>query len=186
MKLRIISGTFRGRFIQLSKKDSDIRPTLERTRQSVAEIIKNRIEDAVVADLCAGSGAFGFEMLSRGASRVDFVEKDRFRVEAIRNNARVFGIEDRCRVINKDMGTFVKTAGEMYDIVFYDPPYEDEQLTKLISTFDCFLNSSGLLIYEHRKSADINYGVKMHLVDSRNFGDTVVDFLQLIHNESEG
>jgi 16S rRNA G966 N2-methylase RsmD len=106
MKLRIISGELKGRYV-VAREGIDIRPTQERVRESVAEIVKRRVLGAAVADLCAGSGAFGFEMASRGAASVDFVEVDKRVAVNIRENAEALGVADRVRVVRDDVRKFV-------------------------------------------------------------------------------
>ncbi|MBN2188552.1 MAG: RsmD family RNA methyltransferase, partial [Chitinispirillaceae bacterium] len=83
MRLRIIAGVLRGRILQCPGRQLAFRPTLERTRTAMADMLQPRIGGSITADLCAGSGAFGFEMLSRGAARVDFIENDRRAAELI-------------------------------------------------------------------------------------------------------
>lgn len=178
MKLRIISGLLKGRFISVPDT-KDFRPTLERTRESVAEIIKSRLPGAQVADICAGSGAMGFELLSRGALRVDFIEKDRTRADLIKKNAHQLGVADSCRIISRDVRSFLKNVSEAYDIIYYDPPYDSEELKSIGALLDK-LTENGILLYEYRKARkkekDLDIAPKELLFDSRTFGDTVVDF----------
>jgi 16S rRNA (guanine966-N2)-methyltransferase len=177
IRLRIISGFLKGRFISVPETNN-FRPTLERTRESVAEIIKNKLDGAIVADICAGSGAFGFEMLSRGASSVDFIEKDRHRAAQLIKTASQFGLSDQTRVISRDVNSFIKSASGKYDIIFYDPPYDDKDLMYLHEDLVRLLNVDGILLYESRK---IHKGAKpsekkIIPFDIRTFGETVVEF----------
>lgn len=176
MRLRIISGKIRGRFINIPENGVQFRPTLERTRQSVAEIIKTCLPDAIVADVCAGSGAFGFEMVSRGAKRVDFVEKDHRRAELLMQNAKLLGIADQCRFISQDARSFVTRSKELYDVIFYDPPYSDEGLQLLVSDLLKLLAADGILVYERRAKSPISAKIEAQPYDIRVFGDTVVEF----------
>ena len=128
MKLRIVSGTLRGRYLTLSDTWAKFRPTQERVRQSVMEIIKDRIPGAMAADLCAGSGAFGFELLSRGALSVDFVERDRKCGMKILEHAGALHCDGQCRTSIEDVRRFITRSRGGYDIIFYDPPYEDRSL----------------------------------------------------------
>ncbi len=178
MRLRIIAGTLKGRFINISERNTEFRPTLERTRQSVIEIIKFALPGAVTADVCAGSGAFGFEMISRGALRVDFVEKDRHRAELLIKNSRILSVSDQCRCIIGDVKSFVNKSKGPYQIIFYDPPYEDEALALLVPDLLKMLIPDGILVYERalRNNFLQNSPVNEFCFDSRVFGDTVVDF----------
>ena len=177
MRLRIISGSLKGRYVDLSGKDGLFRPTLERTRQSVAEILKMRIVDAATADVCAGSGAFGFEMLSRGAQHVDFVENDRKRMVALRDNARILGVSEQCGFCSGGVADFIRNGKSGYDIIYFDPPYEDLMLNGMVFELGKLLAHDGVLAYEHRRTVRVKQtGSELALFDSRSFGDTIVDF----------
>ncbi len=186
MKLRIISGELKGRFLSVPGSSS-FRPTLERTRESVAEILKTVLPGAVAADICAGSGAFGFEMISRGALKVDFIEQDRTRASLIRRNAEALGVEDRVRVITSDARTFVRESRERYDVVFYDPPYDDGNLQELLPSLMNLLRENGILVYERkrgqREKTPPSPGDKPKLYDARLYGESAVEFYRMIEEE---
>lgn len=178
MKLRIISGKLKGRYINIPEFGTEFRPTLERTRQSVAEIIKSILPDALVADICAGSGAFGFEMLSRGARRADLIECDRRRADLIKKNAQSLGVSDQVRCICQDVRTFIKNTNELYEVIFYDPPYDDKNLLLLIPDLLNVISENGILIHERRAEKKSSFSVDSRSVepfDIRTFGDTVVE-----------
>jgi 16S rRNA (guanine966-N2)-methyltransferase len=103
------------------------------------------------ADLCAGSGAFGFEMLSRGAATMDFIEENRARCSLIRGNAAAFGVLDRCRFIAADAAAFVRSCSERYDILFFDPPYDEKTLPALVPFLVRLLTPRGRLVYQRRR-----------------------------------
>jgi 16S rRNA (guanine966-N2)-methyltransferase len=183
MKLRIISGSLKGRFITVHDS-GDFRPTSERTRESLTEIIKYRLKQTHVADICAGSGAMGFEMLSRGAAQVDFVEPDRARAEQIKKNASILGVSEQCRIFTKNVKLFIEKSIDYYDFIFYDPPYDDEELRKMVLPLRKRLADSGLLLYESRKKRQpgktISENTDEHPEDIRIFGDTQVEFFNKI------
>ncbi|NLD98821.1 MAG: methyltransferase [Fibrobacter sp.] len=175
MRLRIISGILKGRFISIPEDNKQFRPTLERTRESVSEILKPFISNARVADICAGSGAFGFEMLSRGADWVDFVEKDRRRAKLLIENAQKLNIADSCCVFTQDIRSFVNNSRGGYDIVYYDPPYADTELKTVIPQLKQLLSEDGILVYE--KARESSGSADLHEpYATRVFGDTVVHF----------
>jgi 16S rRNA (guanine966-N2)-methyltransferase len=178
MRLRIIAGTLKGRFITIPERNTEFRPTLERTRQSVIEIIKYHLPGAVTADVCAGSGAFGFEMISRGALRVDFVEKDRRRADLLVKNSRILSVSDLCRCIVGDVKLFIKRYKGPYQVIFYDPPYADEALALLVPDLLKLLAPDGILVYERALKHNFLQNSPVHefCFDSRDFGDTVVEF----------
>ena len=122
--MRVIGGEFRSRAIK-SLPGLDVRPTPDRLREALFNILAPRIEGAVFADLYAGTGAVGIEALSRGAARAIFVEQKHAAVKAIRENLRSLGIETRAEVRQgRATGTILHLEA---DIVFLDPPYALEK-----------------------------------------------------------
>jgi 16S rRNA (guanine966-N2)-methyltransferase len=178
MRLRIIAGELGGRFISLNVGNTSFRPTQERIRQSVAEILKSKIPGAVVADVCAGSGAFGFEMISRGAVTVDFVEKDRQRAQKLAENAELLGCTQKCTVYSRDILFLLKAAPRRYDIIYFDPPYDMPESDTIVAALGALLTENGTLVYEHRRDVKDrkNLSSRLDLDDSREYGGTVIDF----------
>ncbi|MBD3314775.1 MAG: methyltransferase [Chitinivibrionales bacterium] len=180
MKLRIVGGSLKRRVMEVKGGLDDFRPTLERTREALAESLKTRIFGASVVDLCAGSGIFGFEMLSRGAAYVHFVEDHRGRAAAIKSISRRFGVEQQCRVIVSDVDKFLQRTQDLYDIIYFDPPYDVEGLAALLPEVVTHLSDGGICLYEHRKGdgheclIDRQEGVESR---HRNYGRTRVDFI---------
>jgi 16S rRNA (guanine966-N2)-methyltransferase len=119
--MRVIGGEFRSRRLK-SIPGLATRPTPDRLRETLFNILAPRIQGAVFVDAYAGTGAVGIEALSRGAARCVFVENGRRAVEAIRENLHALGIEDRASVV---VGKVVAAlARQPADILFLDPPYE--------------------------------------------------------------
>jgi 16S rRNA (guanine966-N2)-methyltransferase len=121
--MRVIGGEFRSRVLK-SVPGLDVRPTPDRLRESLFNILAPRIAGVVFADLYAGSGAVGIEALSRGASRVVFVEPNRAAVNVIRQNLKALEIETRTQVLQGRATALL--GGIRADIVFLDPPYDLE------------------------------------------------------------
>jgi len=122
--MRVIGGEFRSRILK-SLPGMDVRPTPDRLREALFNVLAPRIEGAVFADVYAGTGAVGIEALSRGASRTIFIEQSRAAVAVIRENLRSLGIEGRASV-RQGRATAVLPS-IVADIVFVDPPYDQEQ-----------------------------------------------------------
>ena len=182
MKLRIIAGTLRGRTITLSDRSARFRPTKDRVRQSLAETIKQRLPGALVADLCAGSGAFGIECLSRGAARAQFIEHDRVLAEGISKHIERFGLSSRSGVFTTDVKRFITVCKDMFDVIFFDPPYADGELALLIPGILGLLAPEGLLLHERAAGKEdaehseiVDSGLRFFR-ESRRYGDTRVDF----------
>jgi 16S rRNA (guanine966-N2)-methyltransferase len=173
MRLRIIAGSLRGRILQCPGRQLAFRPTLERTRTAMADMLRSRLAGSVTADLCAGSGAFGFEMLSRGAASVDFIEHDRRHTELIREHAEKFGVARQCRIITQDAYDFVCACSGRYDIVFFDPPYESERMRSLVPLIMPLLSPKGILLYQRRRPRTGESVLRPF--ETRTFGDTIVE-----------
>jgi 16S rRNA (guanine966-N2)-methyltransferase len=180
MKLRIISGTLSRRYITVDKGALQFRPTQERVRQSIAETLKPRIPGSRAADFCAGSGAMGIELISRGANHVDFVETDRARSNSIAKHCEAFGVGERCRVVTQDIRRFLNASPAAYEIVFFDPPYQDAALAAPVPALASHLSKGGVLVYERDKKGTPQ-GDKLSpaefSVEVRSYGDTVVEFI---------
>jgi 16S rRNA (guanine966-N2)-methyltransferase len=179
MKLRIVGGRLGRRVLTIPRAGEQFRPTLEKNRASLAEIVKDIVSGAAVADLCAGSGAMGFELLSRGAKTVHFVENDRTRAKLITEHCTLFGVTISCRVFCDDIRRFIDGFPCTYDIIFFDPPYEDPVLPEVVPLLADGLAKGGLLMYERRKKspgAVLPSTCPLKLTRTRIFGDTAVDF----------
>jgi 16S rRNA (guanine966-N2)-methyltransferase len=182
MKLRIVAGRLGRRVLTIPRAAEQFRPTLEKNRASLAEIVKDIVGGAVVADLCAGSGAMGFELLSRGAKTVHFVENDRARAKLITDYCKLFGVTISCSVFCDDIHRFVDSFPCRYDIIFFDPPYEDPLLPAIVPRLAGGLVKGGLIMHERRKKSSpavIPPVCELKLTRTRIFGDTAVDFYQM-------
>jgi len=122
--MRIIGGEFRSRKLK-SVPGLETRPTPDRLREALFNVLAPRIQDAVFLDLYAGTGAVGIEALSRGARRSILVEKNRSAVEVIRQNLAALGVESRAEVFTSKPAPVLERVKA--DIVFLDPPYEMEK-----------------------------------------------------------
>ena len=120
--MRVITGTARGRRL-LELEGGETRPTADRVKEGIFNIIQFDIEGRRVLDLFAGTGQLGIEALSRGAAGAVFVEQRREAARLVGDNLRLTRLEDRARVVNGDALTYLASAGERFDIIFLDPPY---------------------------------------------------------------
>ena len=122
--MRVIAGEFRSRILKSVPGDAT-RPTSDRLRETLFDILHTRIEGATFLDAYAGTGSVGIEALSRGASRAIFLEKDRTAVDTIRDNLAALKLEGRATIVKGKVAlTLTKSAAE---IVFLDPPYDLER-----------------------------------------------------------
>lgn len=120
--MRIIAGAARGRKL-ISPEGSLVRPTLDRVKESVFNMLTGFVADAAVLDLFAGSGALGIEALSRGASRAVFVDKSSSSLEIVQKNLNLAHFEDNVTSVLSDFAVYLDRCTEKFDIIFLDPPY---------------------------------------------------------------
>jgi 16S rRNA (guanine966-N2)-methyltransferase len=175
VNLRIISGKFGGRTIQAP--DGKItHPMSERVRGSMFNIIGDEIKGAEVLDLFAGTGSLGLESLSRGASHVTFVERDRVASKILAENIDTLNVDYLTTYVKVGVGTWIdKNQDKLYDIIFADPPYNNLQLST-VSRLGGLLKSNGLMVlsYPGRGEVPTVYGVVV--VDNRSYGTAALTF----------
>ena len=149
--MRVISGTARGRRLR-EPKDMSVRPTTDKVKESIFNIIQFDIEGRHALDLFAGSGQLGIEALSRGAAQCVFVDRAAESVKLVRENLKLTGLEARARVTAADSLAFL-AGGEKFDLIFLDPPYGTsllENSIELVNRFD-ILRENGIMICESQR-----------------------------------
>jgi 16S rRNA (guanine(966)-N(2))-methyltransferase RsmD len=122
--VRITGGEFRSRALK-APRGSATRPTSDKVREALLAILGERVANARVLDLYAGTGALGLEALSRGAAEATFVERGREALDALRANVRALGVEGRVRVLAAPVERVARDVAGPFDLVFADPPYAD-------------------------------------------------------------
>ena len=178
--MRIIAGDNKGAILK-TIPNRKTRPTLGRVKEALFSILADKVVDAEVLDLFAGSGSLGIEALSRGAKNVVFIDNNPKCVRIIRKNLNKFGLDvkgsayvrDACKTIN-----FLASENKKFDIVLMDPPYNTEELEKIMNNTHLkdILNSGAVLVIEHSKRTTLpcpNIKELCH-VKSRRYGDTVL------------
>ncbi len=172
--MRIVGGRFRRATIK-APKGTDVRPTTDRVREAVFNVLHARdaLDGALVLDLFAGTGALGFEALSRGAKRAVFVEVASSVLRTTRENANTLGIEEACSFTTADVLHWLgRPVRQPFDLIFADPPYDFEELPSLPALVRPHLAETGLFILEH--DARHTFGEEPALLMSRAYGKTVV------------
>ncbi len=176
--MRIIGGEL-GRRVIRTPRGLATRPTTERTREAMFNLIESRmdIEGAHVLDLFAGTGSLGLEAVSRGAEAVVAVESDPRVLKVARENARRLGVDEAFTFIRGDALRFLKRyAGPPFDIIFADPPYELPGIPRLPELATRHLHPEGLFFLEH----DVRHRFEGHplLELSRSYGRTTVSLFR--------
>ena len=178
MKIRISTGELRGRFITIPDEHNDFRPTKDMVRQAVLNSLGTRVRGSNCADVCAGSGAFGIELLSRGAVKVDFVESDIALVRCLHEHIRRFELETRTEVRNTTARIFSGNCAKKYDIIIFDPPYSDVGLAELIVPLCNIIEDDGILVYEKQSVRNSVFNPPEGFVaDCRTYGKTEIVYL---------
>jgi len=147
--MRIISGSARGRRLK-EPQGADTRPTTDKVKESLFNIIQFELEGRRVLDLFAGTGQLGLEALSRGAEHCTFVDQRREAAALVRENIRLCHFEDQSRVDQEESMSFLTACRERFDVVFLDPPYRSGLLEKsleLLTRFD-ILREYGIILCE--------------------------------------
>jgi len=180
--IRVISGTARG--VRLSvPKGERTRPTADRVKETLFNILGDTVRGSTVLDLFAGTGALGIEALSRGAAWAAFVEMDRSVLSVLRANLERVGFDGRAKVVNcriPPSGRDPVAPFGPYDLVFLDPPYERSLLGATLRWIDtcAYVQKGARIVAEHSIKEELPSNLQ-NLKPSRvkRFGETVVSFL---------
>jgi 16S rRNA (guanine(966)-N(2))-methyltransferase RsmD len=184
--MRIIAGMYRSRTLQ-APTGLATRPTSDRLRETLFNVLASRIEGANFLDLYAGSGAVGIEALSRGAAHVEFVERSDVAIRALRANLTRLGIAGQFKIHAASVAAVMRKlkAGTAFDVVFLDPPYDAVEeyasvLGLLGGAASLLLKRAALVIAEHRKKDDLaeQYGSLMRTRVLKQ-GDASLSFYRL-------
>jgi len=170
--MRIIAGKARSRTIE-APKGRDTRPTLDRVRENLFNILQRRTYDARVLDLFAGSGALAMEALSRGAAHAVLVDKDRQAHQVEKLNAEKLGFAGDCRILLMDWkqaASMLQGEGEKFDLVFLDPPYAMSDLREVMACLAPLLAQDAVVIVEHEARVAPMTPDGYEMFDSRKYG----------------
>ena len=176
--MRIIAGYLRRRTLR-APKGHITRPTTERTRESIFNLIASRLdfEDIQVLDLFAGTGAFGFESLSRGANLAIFVESDPRVMKVCKENAAMLDVDEASVFFQSEVASFLRTyKGAPFDIIFADPPYKHKKIPGLPDVVLPILKPDGLFVLEHDQ--EHSFDGDERLIRSKAYGRTVVSIFK--------
>jgi 16S rRNA (guanine966-N2)-methyltransferase len=181
--MRVIAGSRKGRRL-IAPAGMDTRPTSDRVKENLFNILGNRVEGATVLDLYAGSGALAIEALSRGAERAVLVESDRRALKALRRNLKNTGFTEQSVIDSQRVRAALSALGAggwSFDLIFLDPPYRIDQAeleAVLIQAASC-LAERGTIVLEHcTGNGELKFDRAMVLVDNRRYGDTSLSFFE--------
>jgi 16S rRNA (guanine966-N2)-methyltransferase len=179
MSLRIVAGTHKRRLIDEVPGDTT-RPTTDRNRETLFNILGQFFEGGTALDLCAGTGALGIEALSRGIAKVTFVEAAPAAVAVLKRNLKNLDLLAHSEVRGTDAIRFLETASTPFDLILADPPYQGglyEAIVRIVGTRR-LLNEQGVLVLEADKSESFADTDDLVLTDNRVMGNTRFAFYQ--------
>lgn len=184
--MRIISGYLKNRHLK-SKGHLNIRPATDRVKETIFNILQNRIDlrDANVLDLFAGTGSLAIEAISRGALKAILVDNSPRVCNLIKENIQILEIEEMCEVICADALKFIEKSNSKFNLIFADPPYEYPLINEIPKRifFSDILLTDGFLIIEHSKKT-VFENTEIYKVEiQKKFGNTLVSFFK--HNIKE-
>lgn len=178
--MRIIAGLARGRTFD-APQGLDTRPTLDRVRENVFNILQMKVRGAQVLDLFSGSGAMAFEALSRGAEAAVLVDRDRAANQVQTRNAQKLRMDAQCRILLCDWQDAVRrlqAEGARFDAVFLDPPYRMRDLTEVFTALRPLLKADAVILLEHDAQAFPSVADGYEMYDSRRYGAAGVSFFR--------
>jgi len=183
--MRVSSGILKGRKIKFNSSHKQLRPTSSKVREALFNIIGRKIKGALFLDLYAGTGAIGFEALSRGASEVIFVETKKGFADKITQIVKQYSFEGKAKVITNQVIDYIQCAGLnklTFDIIFLDPPYHTDEAAHAISEIDKrgILKDSGMVIAEHFKKRLLPERFdRLQKIKDYKYGDTVLTLYKI-------
>lgn len=179
--MRIIAGDMRGR--QLAAVDGmQTRPTSDKVKGAIFNVLGEKVLDARVLDLFAGTGNLAIESLSRGSREAVLVEKSMVAHQVIRKNVELLGLCNKVKLILMDALLYLKRyPQEVFDLIFLDPPYRQELVNKAILALreQSFLTPYGVIIAETSKDEKLNEDIyPFEVRKTAKYGDTLIWYLQ--------
>ncbi len=187
--MRIVAGSAKGRVLAAPKSDDVIRPTADRVRETLFNVLGQRCDGLTVLDLFAGTGALGLEAVSRGAIKAVLVDRDKEALELCRQNATALKFTDRVEIVPASAIAAIAMLGKkgrVFELVFSDPPYA---LTAGVSVLEALgqakvVSEGGVVVIEHGREEPLPQRVgDFTQIDERDFGTAVVTLFR--HSPSD-
>lgn len=181
--MRIISGTARGTNLYTLEGQAT-RPTLDRVKESLFNIIQEEISDSIFLDLFSGSGAIGLEAASRGAKKVILCDKSKDAIKIINKNIEKTHMKEKVELYNLDYETLIKSKiKEKLDIIYIDPPYDSNFVIKSIEMIikqNIIHNNTKIIVETDNEEKILKELEKMNveIIDRRKYGRAVLIFLK--------
>ena len=182
--MRVISGKARGLKLD-TPKNLDVRPTTDRVKESLFNIINPYIRESNILDLFAGTGSLGIECLSRGAKNCVFVDKSKDSIGIVKSNVKKARVDNESTILNIDFKDAVKRVSvqnQKFDVIFMDPPYYENMFIDCLKSIDelNLLKEDGLIVVEHdtKDLFDDSIG-RLYKSREKKYGNTTITFYKL-------
>lgn len=182
--MRVISGKIRGLKLN-SPKNDDVRPTTDRVKESLFNIISPYIMDSDILDLFAGIGSLGIECLSRGANKCIFVDNSNESINIVKSNIKKARVENESIVLNLDFKSAINSLSlrnQKFDVIFVDPPYYKNMFNNVLNGIDHnnLLKRDGIIVVEHDTEDKFpdNIG-RLYKSRDRKYGNTTLTFYKM-------
>ena len=182
--MRVISGLKKGFKIK-APKGKDTRPTEDRIKESLFNILRNIDSESIILDLFAGSGSIGIEFLSRGAKKAYFIDKSYLSIKTIKENLIHTNLEEKAEVIKNDSIKSIGLLGKKkikFDYIFIDPPYGESLIMEALEKIwnEEILKEEGIIIVEHEANLELNDSAYNFIkLDYRNYGSKSLTFYKI-------
>ena len=183
--MRVIAGKYKGRTL-FAPKDQSVRPTTDRIKENVFNLVQGRVAGCRFLDLFGGSGAITAEALSRGAASAVIVDASRDSVALIKKNFAKVGIGREGRILELSYDIALKRlAGETFDLIYLDPPFRIESYEAILSAIleVGVLAEEGLILFEHATERAVPVPKGLRLFDSRKYGSVTIEILSITPSE---
>ncbi len=180
--MRIISGTMRGRRLK-TVEGLLTRPTSDKVRGAIFNVLRDKVMDARVLDLFAGTGSLAIEALSRGAKEAVLVEESSAALKVIGENLALAGVMDRTKLIPQEAFRYLAFNQEIFDLVFIDPPYRQGLVARVLTKLanPCRLSPTGVIVAETNKDEEfMDELYPFEVCKTCKYGDTKIWYLQRI------
>lgn len=180
--MRIISGKYRGKKLKEFNL-STTKPTIDRVKEAMFNLVQFDVLDAVVLDLFSGTGSLGIECISRGAKYVYMVDNNKDAINIINQNLK--GVDGDYKVCLQNYKTFLETCNNKFDLIFLDPPYATDYGIDAIDYIlsNDLLNIGGTIIFETSIDHPLNLEEKKLDIDKRTYGTVAVYKIQRVNND---
>ncbi|ALC91101.1 DNA methyltransferase [Bacillus sp. FJAT-18017] len=188
--MRVVSGTHKGRQLK-AVPGSSTRPTTDKVKEAVFNMIGPYFSGGMGLDLFAGSGGLGIEALSRGLDKVIFIDREPKAIHTIKDNLKACEFEDRSEVYRTDAERALKAVKKReldFDFIFLDPPYKKQQLVKILEQIDADgrLKQDGLAVCEHGKEVNLPDSIgRLEKIKSEVYGIIAISIFSYSQNHQE-